>query len=42
MEEFERGKLHSGSKHGPLVTNQKEAVAIGISEQEKANKKGKK
>lgn len=32
IREFEEGKLHSGSKHGPKVKNLKQAVAIGISE----------
>ncbi len=39
MTEFEHGKLHSGSKKGPTVTNPKQALAIGYSE---ARKKGKK
>lgn len=29
---FEAGKLHSGSKHGPIVTNPKQMVAIELSE----------
>ena len=37
MKEFGSGKLHSGSKKGPLVTNVKQAQAIAISE---ARKKG--
>ena len=37
MHEFGEGKLHSGSKKGPEVTNPKQAVAIAISE---ARKKG--
>jgi hypothetical protein len=45
MKEFGEGKLHSGSKHGPQVTNQKQAVAIALSEARKAGehvkKKGK-
>ena len=32
MHKFKEGKLHSGSKHGPKVTNPKQAVAIGLSE----------
>jgi hypothetical protein len=32
MKEFEKGELHSGSKTGKLVTNPKQAVAIGYSE----------
>lgn len=31
MSEYKAGKLHSGSKNGPLVKNQKQAVAIGLS-----------
>lgn len=29
---FAAGKLHSGSKKGPIVTNPKQALAIQISE----------
>lgn len=39
MEEFKAGTLHSGSKKGPKVTNPKQAIAIGISEQRKAESK---
>lgn len=39
MKEWGEGKLHSGSKKGPVVTSQKQALAIGYSE---ARKKGKK
>ena len=39
MEEYKEGKLHSGSKKGPKVTNPKQAIAIGLSE---ARKKGEK
>ena len=35
MKEFKQGKLHSGSKHGPVVKNRKQAIAIGLSEQKK-------
>ncbi len=38
MKEFGQGKLHSGSKKGPLVTNPKQAVAIGYSEAKKGKK----
>ncbi len=44
MKEYKRGTLHSGS--GEVVTNLKQAVAIGLSEARKAGakipKKGKK
>lgn len=42
MKEFEAGKLHSGSKKGPKVTNPKQAVAIGYSEARKEKRKDKK
>lgn len=38
MEEFKEGKLHSGSKKGPQVTNPKQAIAIAISESKKKKK----
>lgn len=42
MKEYKAGKLHSG-KPGPgkgkVVTSKKQAVAIALSEQRKANKK---
>ena len=42
MDEFKAGKLHSGSKKGPLVTSRAQAIAIGLSEQKRAKaKKGK-
>ena len=41
MEEFKEGKLHSGSKKGPEVTNPKQAVAIAYSEAKKVGKKKK-
>lgn len=37
MHEFKEGKLHSGSKKGPTVTNPKQGIAIALSE---ARKKG--
>ena len=37
MGEFSKGELHSGSKKGPVVSNPKQAIAIGLSE---ARKKG--
>ena len=39
MGEFASGKLHSGSKKGPEVTNPKQAVAIAMSEARKAGAK---
>jgi len=37
MHEFKEGKLHSGSKKGPVVENPKQAIAIALSS---ARKKG--
>ncbi len=46
MKKFGEGKLHSGSKKGPVVSNRKQAIAIGLSEARQAGskmpKKGKK
>lgn len=39
MHEFGENKLHSGSKKGPLVSNPKQAIAIGLSEARKAGAK---
>lgn len=33
MKEYKRGTLHSGSRKGPVVTNRKQAIAIGLSEE---------
>ena len=41
MKEFSKGELHSGSKKGPMVTNPKQAVAIGYAESKRSKKKGK-
>lgn len=30
MTEFGQGELHSGSKHGPVVQDRKQAIAIGL------------
>ena len=38
MHEFGEGKLHSGSKKGPKVSNPKQAIAIALSEQRAAKK----
>lgn len=35
MREFKEGKLHSGSKKGPMVKSRRQAVAIAISEARK-------
>lgn len=32
MSEYKKGKLHSGSKKGPIVKNRKQAIAIMLSE----------
>lgn len=39
MHEYKSGKLHSGSKHGPMVKSHEQAVAIALSEARKAKKK---
>jgi hypothetical protein len=36
VKEFHAGKLHSGSKTGPKVTNLSQAIAIGYSEAKRA------
>ena len=41
MTEWKRGALHSGSDTGPLVRNQKQAVAIGLSEERKMKNRAK-
>lgn len=33
---WKSGQLHSGSKHGPVVRNQRQAIAIYLSEKRKA------
>lgn len=38
MGEFKEGKLHSGSKSGPEVTNRKQALAIAMSEARRAKR----
>lgn len=32
LHKFKAGKLHSGSKSGPVVTSRKQALAIALSE----------
>jgi hypothetical protein len=39
MHEYGKGQLHSGSKQGPKVTSQKQAVAIALSEARQASRK---
>jgi len=39
MHKFKEGKLHSGSKKGPLVKSRQQAIAIGLSESRQASKK---
>lgn len=39
MKEYSEGKLHSGSKKGPIVSSRKQATAIGLSEARKAGAK---
>jgi len=39
MQEFHKGDLHSGSKQGPVVTDDKQAKAIAMSEARKKTAK---
>ena len=39
MKEWKQGALHSGSSTGPVVTSQKQAIAIALSEQKQLAKK---
>lgn len=36
MDEWKSGTLHSGSKKGPVVKNQKQAIAIALSQARKS------
>ena len=42
MKEYSEGKLHSGSKKGPVVKSKKQAVAIAMSEAGMSKKSKKK
>ena len=39
MSEYKSGKLHSGSKKGPMVKSHKQAVAIALSEDKNSSRK---
>lgn len=39
MDLFKEGKLHSGSHKGPVVSNPKQAIAIGLSVSGQSKKK---
>ena len=39
MHEFKTGTLHTGSHKGPVVKSRKQAIAIAISETNRAKKK---
>ena len=39
MDEWKGGELHSGSKAGPVVTDQSQAIAIALSEARKAGER---
>jgi len=41
MDEWKAGRLHSGSKSGPVVTSQKQAVAIALSQERRRGYKKK-
>ncbi len=39
MHEWKAGKLHSGSKKGPVVKGQRQAVAIALAEEARRRKR---
>lgn len=41
MDEWKAGTLHSGSKKGPVVKSQKQAVAIALSQSGQSRKRRK-
>ena len=40
MHKWKSGELHSGSKHGPVVKNRKQAIAIMLSEKSNEEETG--
>ena len=39
MKEYGEGKLHSGSKKGPIIKNRRQAIAVAMSEAGLSKKK---
>lgn len=39
LHKFKHGQLHSGSAHGPVVTNRKQAIAIALNQAGMSNRK---